>query len=177
MFLRFIRVVAGIRNAFPPLPFCWVVFHRADPLSLLICSQLSETECFHIGMVGAFPGVETPSLDNPFLPLCCIVSWVNLHSLLIVWAGREYERMVFLLWVQYSAGILRFQLKIPNFQWKIIVCLFNLKFSNYLFLSFWLHWVFAAAHGLSLAVASRACSLVVCWLLIAVGSPVAEYRL
>ena len=102
--------------------FCWVVFYRADSLSLLICSQLSETECFHTGMVGAFPGVETPSLDNSFL--LRVVSWVSLHILLTVRAGREYERMVFLVWVQYSAGVLRFQLKISNFQWKIIVCVF-----------------------------------------------------
>ena len=115
--------------------FCWVVFYRADSLSLLICSQLSETECFHTGMVGAFPGVETPSLDNSFL--LRVVSWVSLHILLTVRAGREYERMVFLVWVQYSAGVLRFQLKISNFQWKIIVCVFlfkNFPITFYLFI-------------------------------------------
>ena len=43
---------------------------------------------------------------------------------------------------------------------------------------FWLPWVFVAAHGLSLAVVIRGCSLVVvCMLLIAVASPVAEHRL
>ena len=45
-------------------------------------------------------------------------------------------------------------------------------------LSFLLCWVFVVAHGLSLVAASRGCSSVaVCWLLIAVVSPVAEHGL
>ena len=39
------------------------------------------------------------------------------------------------------------------------VCLFFLIFI-YVFIYFWLHWVFVAAHGLSLVVASRGYSLV-----------------
>ena len=43
---------------------------------------------------------------------------------------------------------------------------------------FWLHWVFIAAHRLSLVVISRGCSLVaLCVPLIAVASIVAEHGL
>ena len=43
---------------------------------------------------------------------------------------------------------------------------------------FWLHWVFVAAHGLSLVTASGAYSLaMVCGLLIVAASLVAEHRL
>ena len=46
------------------------------------------------------------------------------------------------------------------------------------FFYFWLCWVFLAAHGLSLVVESRGCSLVVVrGLLIAVASLVAEHGL
>ena len=46
------------------------------------------------------------------------------------------------------------------------------------FIYFWVHWVFVAASGLSLAAVSRGYSLVaVCRLIIAVASLVAEYRL
>ena len=49
---------------------------------------------------------------------------------------------------------------------------------EFLFVYFWLHWVFMAACGLSLVVASRGYSLVaVCRLLIAVASLVAEHGL
>ena len=47
-----------------------------------------------------------------------------------------------------------------------------LKNLFYLFIYFWLHWVFVAVHGLSLAVASGGCSLLRCagfslwWLLL-----------
>ena len=65
--------------------------------------------------------------------------------------------------------------------------LLNLKkffFANFLFLItyfnfiyFWLHWVFIAACGLSLAVVSGGCSLVMALgLLIAVASLVAGHR-
>ena len=46
------------------------------------------------------------------------------------------------------------------------------------FLNFWLHWVFIAACRLSLVVVSRGSSLVVvCGLLFAGASPVAEHGL
>ena len=47
---------------------------------------------------------------------------------------------------------------------------------NYLLIYFWLHWVFTAAHGLSLAAASGGCSLVgVHRLLIVLASLVIEH--
>ena len=46
-----------------------------------------------------------------------------------------------------------------------------------LFIYFWLRWVFVAVHGLSLVAASGGYSSVVCRLLIAVASLVAEHGL
>ena len=43
--------------------------------------------------------------------------------------------------------------------------------------NFWLHWVFTAAHGFSLVAENGGYSVVVCGLLIAVASLVAEHRL
>ena len=54
--------------------------------------------------------------------------------------------------------------------WEVFVCLFFYKFI--LFIYFWLPWVFVAAHGLSLAAASRGYSSLQCagfslrWLLL-----------
>ena len=45
------------------------------------------------------------------------------------------------------------------------------------FIYFWLWWVFVAANRLSLGVASKASSVVVCGLLIVVDPLVAEHRL
>ena len=50
----------------------------------------------------------------------------------------------------------------------------------YLFIhlfNFWLHWVFAAARGLSLVAESGGCSVAVRGLLIAVASLAVEHRL
>ena len=51
------------------------------------------------------------------------------------------------------------------------------KIFIYLFIYFWLCWVFVAACGLSLVVASRDYSLLWCQLLIAVASLVVEHGL
>ena len=62
-----------------------------------------------------------------------------------------------------------------------MVFYFNIYF--YLFYFFWLHWVFVAAHGLSLVAASGGYSSLWCvgfslrWLLIAVASLVVEHGL
>ena len=54
----------------------------------------------------------------------------------------------------------------------------NASFQKYLFIYFWLHWVFVAVHGLSLAVASGDYSLVVVCGLVTVLVPlVAEHGL
>ena len=56
------------------------------------------------------------------------------------------------------------------------VALTYIHYQIYLFI--WLHWVFVAACGLSLVVASRGYSFIaVCKLLIAMASLVAEHRL
>ena len=47
----------------------------------------------------------------------------------------------------------------------------------FLIINFWLHWVFVAAHGLSLVVVSGTLLFVGCQLLIVVASLVAEQRL
>ena len=47
----------------------------------------------------------------------------------------------------------------------------------YFIIYFWLHWVFIAAHGLSVVAASRGYSVVVCGLLIAMASLVEEHQL
>ena len=47
----------------------------------------------------------------------------------------------------------------------------------YILIYFWLCWVFAAAYGLSLVALSRGYSLVVCGLLTAAASLVAEHGL
>ena len=144
--------------------YCWVVFHQADPLSLLICSQLSETECFHIGMVVAFPGVETPSLDNSFLPLSCQLSKPT-HPFDCVSWQRIWED-----------GFLRYLI----FSEKSLYVFFYLIF-------FQLFFIYLVLVALGLCCCSQAFSscgeqggyplIVVCWLLIAVASPVVEYRL
>ena len=60
-----------------------------------------------------------------------------------------------------------------NVTWFYLIYFFKI----YLFIYLWLHWVFVAAHGLSLAVASPGYSLLrcaVCGLLTAVASLVSE---
>ena len=60
-------------------------------------------------------------------------------------------------------------------------CLFNFIFYLFifkiLFIYLWLHWVFVAAHRLSLVAVSRGCSVAVYRLLIAVASLLAEHGL
>ena len=58
------------------------------------------------------------------------------------------------------------------------VCSVSIQFLSVLFVCFWLCWVFVASRAFSLAAASWGYSLVVvCWLLIAVASLVAEHGL
>ena len=65
----------------------------------------------------------------------------------------------------------------PNL-WSIFAVSFFLKNLFILFIYFWLHWVFVAACGLSLVVASGGLLFVaVCGPLIAVASLVAEHGL
>ena len=56
------------------------------------------------------------------------------------------------------------------------ILFFNINLFIYLFI-YWLCWVFVAAHGLSLVVASRGYSVAVRGLLIAVASLVADHGL
>ena len=89
------------------------------------------------------------------------------------------------LLLSYSIKITKFpRMWTPNFiqeaNFSFHPVLTKLSFSNIsllkLFIYFWLHWLFLAARGLFLVVASGAYSLfVVCSLLTVVASPVVEH--
>ena len=59
----------------------------------------------------------------------------------------------------------------------LYMCVYIYTHMCYLFICFWLCWVFVAAHGLSLVVASRDYLVVVQGSLIVVASLIAEHRL
>ena len=62
--------------------------------------------------------------------------------------------------------------------WKLSPCHTQLSFKKYICIYFWLCWVFAAEHGLSLLEVSGGYSLVaMCRLLIEVASLIVEHRL
>ena len=63
--------------------------------------------------------------------------------------------------------------RVLNRIWKYIY-IFN-KFIYFYFIYFWLHWVFVAAHGLSLVAVSEGYSSLRCAGLVAVASLVAEW--